>query len=70
VLSQVEPGSIRSQLPRIRREAEHIEEMLRDIERIIVPGLTHWNHPAFFAYFAVTGSRPGILAVAERSLQC
>jgi aromatic-L-amino-acid decarboxylase len=62
VLSQVQPGSIRSQLPaNPPQKPELIEAMLRDIERIIVPGLTHWNHPAFFAYFAVTGSGPGIL---------
>jgi aromatic-L-amino-acid decarboxylase len=34
--------------------------MLRDLDRIIVPGLTHWNHPSFFAYFPTTGSEPGI----------
>src|SRR5229473_2656469 len=33
-----------------------------DFERVLVPGLTHWNHPAFFAYFAITGSAPGVLA--------
>ncbi len=36
--------------------------MLRDLDEIIVPGLTLWNHPRFFAYFANTGSEPGILA--------
>src|SRR4051794_24284099 len=35
---------------------------MADFERVLVPGLTHWNHPAFFAYFAITGSAPGILA--------
>jgi aromatic-L-amino-acid decarboxylase len=35
--------------------------ILEDFERIIIPGITHWNHPAFFAYFAITGSAPGIL---------
>ena len=36
--------------------------MLRDLDEVIVPGLTLWNHPRFFAYFANTGSEPGILA--------
>jgi aromatic-L-amino-acid decarboxylase len=62
VLSQVEPGSIRRQLPSAPPEKpETMQEILDDLERIIVPGITHWNHPAFFAYFAVTGSGPGIL---------
>src|SRR5688572_29123667 len=62
VLSQVEPGSIRRQLPENPpQKPEAMEAMLRDVERIIIPGITHWNHPAFFAYFAVTGSGPGIL---------
>ena len=62
VLSQVEPGSIRSQLPPSPPEKpESMADILRDLEQIIVPGITHWNHPAFFAYFAVTGSGPGIL---------
>jgi aromatic-L-amino-acid decarboxylase len=62
VLSQVEPGSIRRQLPSSPpQNPEPMEAMLRDINEIIVPGVTHWNHPAFFAYFAVTASGPGIL---------
>jgi aromatic-L-amino-acid/L-tryptophan decarboxylase len=62
VLSQVEPGSIRRRLPPTPPEKpEPMADMLRDVEQIIVPGITHWNHPAFFAYFAVTGSGPGIL---------
>ena len=42
-------------------KAESIECILNDFERLILPGITHWNHPAFFAYFAITGSGPGIL---------
>src|SRR5436190_24346720 len=68
VLSQVEPGSIRRQLPvNPPEKAESMEAMMNDIERIIVPGITHWNHPAFFAYFAVTGSGPGILGELLRA---
>jgi aromatic-L-amino-acid decarboxylase len=62
VLSKVRPGAIRGQLPPNPPEhAESLDDALRDISNIIVPGLTHWNHPGFFAYFPNTGSGPGIL---------
>jgi len=62
VLSQVEPGDIKRQLPSSPPETpESMERILADIEPVIVPGITHWNHPAFFAYFAISGSGPGIL---------
>ncbi|MBI3949011.1 MAG: amino acid decarboxylase [Acidobacteria bacterium] len=62
VLAQVEPGEIRRQLPeRPPEEPESMDAILKDVEQIIVPGLTHWNHPAFLAYFAITASGPGIL---------
>jgi len=61
VLSQVKPGDIRRQLPPNPPESpESFDVILRDLDRIIVPGLTHWNHPAFLAYFPITGSEPGI----------
>jgi len=63
VAAQVEPGSIRAQLPDAPPEhGEPFEAMLRDLDEIVVPGLTHWNHPRFFAWFANTGSEPGVLA--------
>jgi aromatic-L-amino-acid decarboxylase len=63
VLSRVLPGSIVDALPADAPEdAEAFERIIADFERILVPGLTHWNHPSFFAYFATTGSAPGILA--------
>jgi len=62
VLAQVEPGQVRRTLPKEPPEKpEPLEAILQDVEKIIVPGLTHWNHPGFFAYFAITGSGPGIL---------
>jgi aromatic-L-amino-acid decarboxylase len=62
VLSQVSPGDILRALPRDPPETgESFEQILDDFERLIVPGLTHWNHPRFFAYFAITGSAPGVL---------
>jgi aromatic-L-amino-acid decarboxylase len=61
VLSGVRPGEVRRQLPDLPpMQPESFEAVLRDLDRIILPGLTHWNHPSFFAYFANTGSEPGI----------
>ncbi len=63
VLAQVEPGEIRSRLPRSPPERpEPFSAVLRDLDEVLLPGITHWNHPRFFAYFAITGSEPGILA--------
>jgi aromatic-L-amino-acid decarboxylase len=62
VLSQVRPGELRARLPASPpSEGEPMEDILRDVERLIVPALTHWNHPSFFAYFATSASAPGIL---------
>jgi len=63
VLSTVGPGSIRGALPSSAPEqGESFDAIWSDFERILLPGLTHWNHPGFFAYFAITGSAPGVLA--------
>lgn len=63
VAAQVEPGEIRARLPESPPEqGEPFEAMLRDLDEVILPGLTHWNHPRFFAWIANTGSEPGILA--------
>ena len=63
VLSRVQPGEIRNALPSAAPEhGESFDAIFADFERVIVPGLTHWNHPGFFAYFAITASAPGILA--------
>ncbi len=48
-------------MPLPSRES-HSTAILDDFERVILPGITHWNHPGFFAYFSITGSGPGILA--------
>jgi aromatic-L-amino-acid decarboxylase len=62
VLSQVEPGQIKAALPASPpREGEEMDAILADLDRVIVPGLTHWNHPSFFAYFPMNASIPGIL---------
>jgi aromatic-L-amino-acid decarboxylase len=63
VLSRVEPGQIKAALPATPPEqAEPFAAVLRDVDEILLPGITHWNHPRFFAYFAISGSEPGILA--------
>ncbi len=63
VLSRVKPGEIIAALPdRAPEDPEPFGAIMADFERVLVPGLTHWNHPGFFAYFAITGSAPGVLA--------
>ena len=63
VLSRVSPGDIANALPaEAPQHGESFDAIFADFERIILPGITHWNHPGFFAYFSITGSAPGILA--------
>jgi aromatic-L-amino-acid/L-tryptophan decarboxylase len=65
VLSRVAPGEVRGRLPdRPPAEPEPVAAMLDDLDEVVLPGITHWNHPAFHAYFAITGSGPGILGEA------
>ena len=63
VLAQVKPGDIRSRLPESPPDdPEPFTAVLRDIDDVLVPGMTHWQHPRYFAYFAVSAAAPGILA--------
>src|SRR6188472_2280623 len=63
VLSQIAPGDIVRALPESAPPAgESFDAIFADFEQIILPGITHWNHPGFFAYFAISGSGPGVLA--------
>jgi aromatic-L-amino-acid decarboxylase len=63
VLAQVEPGELRSRLPPAAPEtAEPFANVLRDLDEVLLPAVTHWQSPRFFAYFVGTGSEPGILA--------
>jgi aromatic-L-amino-acid/L-tryptophan decarboxylase len=65
VLAQVRPGQITDALPAAAPEqGEPMDAILDDFERLLLPGVTHWNHPGFFAYFGITGGAPGILAEA------
>jgi aromatic-L-amino-acid/L-tryptophan decarboxylase len=62
VLSQIEPGDLKAQLPATPpQEGEAMQQIIADVDRFIVPALTHWSHPSFFAYFATSTSAPGIL---------
>ena len=63
VLSRVEPGEIVAALPASPPdEPEPFSAVLRDLDAVLMPGLTHSQSPRWFAYFAITGSEPGILA--------
>jgi aromatic-L-amino-acid decarboxylase len=65
VLPPVAPGQIAASLPDRAPEAgEPFEQIMADFERIIVPGITHWNHPRFFAYFATSAAPAAIAAEA------
>src|SRR5205807_65587 len=62
VLPAVHPGDVRASLPQSPPEqGESMEEILNDFQRIIVPSTTHWNHPAFMAYFANSSTGAGVL---------
>lgn len=62
-LAQVSPGDILKRIPQTPpKNGEEIEKVLADVDRILIDGITHWNHPGFMAYFNSTSSMPGILA--------
>jgi aromatic-L-amino-acid decarboxylase len=62
VLARVKPGEVKEALPASApTTGEPLDDVFDDFEKIVVPGITHWNHPCFFAYFSITGSAPGIL---------
>ena len=63
MLAQVKPGEIRAALPdHAPDEPEPFADVLRDLDEILLPGVTHWQHPRYFAYFATSASEAGILA--------
>ena len=62
VSPQFRPGDVRRRLPAAPpRRAEPMSQILADVDRVVMPGMVHWNHPSFFAYFTSSGSGPGIL---------
>lgn len=63
VLSRNKPGQLMDALPTYGPAlAEPMDDVLADFERLILPAVTHWNHPGFLAYFATSAPAPGILA--------
>ncbi len=62
VLPQVEPGALIDALPASGPESgEPMDAILRDFEKLVLPGITHWNHPRFHSFFSISASGPGIL---------
>ncbi len=62
VLSQVQPGDVKDQLPaNPPTQSESMEQIMHDVNSIIMPGITHWQSPSFFAYFPSNSSGPSIL---------
>ncbi len=62
VLPPIEPGTIAPQLPiAAPDQPEPLEAILADVDRLVFPNATHWQHPGFFAYFATSASGPGLL---------
>lgn len=62
VLSQVHPGDIRARLPAAApQDGESFDRVLADLDEVILPGITHWQHPAFFGYFPSNSSAPAVL---------
>jgi aromatic-L-amino-acid/L-tryptophan decarboxylase len=74
VTPSVKPGDIRRQVPNAPPEqGEPFEQMFRDFTEIVLPGMTHWNHPGWFAYFPGNNSPPSVLAemlTATLGAQC
>ncbi len=74
VKAQVKPGEIQQQLPLSPPgQGESFKAIMKDIDRIIMPGITHWQHPSFFAYFNANNSYPSILGemiTAALGAQC
>jgi aromatic-L-amino-acid decarboxylase len=62
VSAQTKPGDVKSRLPKCAPEKpERFDQVMSDFEEILLPGITHWNHPRFFAHFATSGSYAGVI---------
>jgi aromatic-L-amino-acid/L-tryptophan decarboxylase len=65
VLARVRPGEVRARVPSSPpAQAEPLAGILEDVDRVVMPGMTHWNHPGFLAYFANSSPAPAVLAEA------
>jgi aromatic-L-amino-acid decarboxylase len=63
VMARVAPGDVKAQLPTVPPQLpEGFESILHDLDRVILPGLTHWQHPRFFGYFPSNGELSSVLA--------
>ncbi len=63
VVSRVEPGEIRAAIPdRAPEDPEPFEDILTDLDRVVMPGITHWQHPNWYAFFPANSSPPSVLA--------
>src|SRR5437764_5048532 len=63
VASDSKPGAIRAALPsQPPEQGEPFEKILADVDRVVLPGMVHWSHPMFLAYFGWTATAPGILS--------
>src|SRR4029453_5266742 len=61
-MARTAPGDVKRQLPSSPPcDPERFEDILRDVERIVVPGLSHWSHPSFFGYFPCNGELSSVL---------
>ncbi len=62
VMAQTEPGDIKRQLPaHAPEQPEPVDAIVRDLDRIIMPGLSHWQHPHFYGYFPCNGTLASVL---------
>src|SRR3989304_8342616 len=62
-LARVPPRDITASMPSAPPEqGESFDTILSDVDRVLMPGVTHWNHPGFMAYFGITASAPGVFA--------
>ncbi len=74
VRSNTQPGNIKKQIPgNPPKDSESFDSIMRDFNAIIIPGMTHWQHPSFHAYFPANSSPPSVLAemlTATLGAQC
>lgn len=61
VRSRVEPGWVRGRLGGLPERGEGFDALLADLDRVVLPGVTHWQHPGFYAYFPANASLPSVL---------
>ena len=62
-MSQISPGAIRDQLPADAPEfGEPFQNLIEDLDSVVMPGITHWQHPSWFAFFPANASPPSVLA--------